>query len=68
MTGGRTPDAPGGNSGADPGLADLGAIKGCDALLDLVAGRRLDTPLARRDPALAVLSVLAADVDRKSVV
>ncbi len=63
MTGGRTPAAPGGDSGADPGLADLGAINGCDALLDLVAGRRLDPPLARRDPALAVLSARAADVD-----
>ena len=63
MTGGRRPDAPSGRSGADLSLADLGAIKGCDALLDLVAGRRLGTPLARRDPALAVLSLLAADVD-----
>jgi hypothetical protein len=54
---------PAGDGPAGPGLADLNAIRRCDALLDLAARRRLDPALTRRDPAFAVLRMLAADVD-----
>ena len=48
--------------------ADLTAIRHCDALLGLLARRRLSPALIRRDPALAVLSAAVADVDGCAVV
>jgi hypothetical protein len=43
--------------------ADLGAIRRSDAIIDMLASRRRLRPRALRDPAVAVLSRLAADVD-----
>jgi hypothetical protein len=43
--------------------ADLGAIRRSDAIIDMLASRRRLRPRALRDPAVAVLSHLAADVD-----
>jgi hypothetical protein len=75
VTGGRRPAAPGGSpgsgaarrrgqrAGAGAHIIELGTIRHADAILDLLAARRLAWPAARRDPATAVLSVLAADVD-----
>jgi hypothetical protein len=45
-----------------------GAGRQCDALLDVLARRQLSPSVIRRDPALLVLSVLAADVDGPAVV
>lgn len=52
---------------ADEPAPDLTAIWSCDALLDRLAGRRLRGSVSERDPALAVLSMLAADVDAPAV-
>jgi hypothetical protein len=43
--------------------ADLGAIRRSDAIIDMLASRRRLRSRALRDPAVAVLSRLAADVD-----
>jgi hypothetical protein len=43
--------------------ADLGAIRRSDAIIDVLASRRRLRSRALRDPAVAVLSHLAADVD-----
>jgi hypothetical protein len=43
--------------------ADLGAIRRSDAIIDMLASRRRLRTRALRDPAVAVLSHLAADVD-----
>jgi hypothetical protein len=43
--------------------ADLGAIRRSDAIIDMLASRRRLRSRALRDPAVAVLSHLAADVD-----
>lgn len=54
--------------GAAGAAADLTAIRHSDAVLGLLAQRQLSRSLIRRDPALAVLSVLAADVDGPAAV
>jgi hypothetical protein len=43
--------------------ADLGAIRRSDEVIDLLASRRRLRPRALRDPAVAVLSGLIADID-----
>ncbi len=54
------PDARG-----EPGnpAVDLGAIRRSEAIINLLGARRLLRPHALGDPAIAALSVLAADVD-----
>jgi len=42
---------------------DLGAVRGSDALIELLAARRRLRARALRDPAVALLSSLTADVD-----
>lgn len=46
--------------------ADLSAIRRSDAIIDMVASRRRLRPRALRDPAVAVLSSLVADVNAAS--
>jgi hypothetical protein len=50
---------------AAPGTvaADLGEIRRAEAALDLLAARAASPPGLRDDPALALLTALAADVD-----
>jgi hypothetical protein len=43
--------------------ADLGAIRRSDAIIEMLASRRRPSRRARRDPVVAMLSGLAADVD-----
>jgi hypothetical protein len=49
----------------DPGnpAVDLSAIRRSEAIINLLAARRLLRPRAIHDPAIVLLSVLAADVD-----
>jgi hypothetical protein len=63
-----TPDTgpvsrPGIHAPADGQTADLGAIRRSDALIDMLAGRRSPGRRALRDPAVALLSSLTADID-----
>jgi hypothetical protein len=63
-----TPDrarAPGHDARSRAGrpAADLGAIRRSDAVIDLLAGRRRIGARALRDPAVALLRGLNADVD-----
>lgn len=43
--------------------ADLGAIRHSDEVIDLLASRRRLRPRVLRDPAIAVLASLIADID-----
>lgn len=75
MITGRGPGAPGvtpdmvftlyGAARGAPGgqAVDLSEIRRSDAIMDLLASRRLMRPRAVHDPAIALLSALAADVD-----
>lgn len=45
------------------GTADLSAIRRTDAIIDLLASRRLRKPSVLHDPAILALSALVADVD-----
>ena len=47
----------------DGPAADLGAIRRSDAIIEMLASRRRPSRRARRDPVVAMLSGLAADVD-----
>jgi hypothetical protein len=43
--------------------ADLGAIRRCDEVMDQLAARRVPRACMLRDPAVAVLASLIADID-----
>lgn len=80
MITGRGPGAPGVTPGmaftrrvaaqGEPGdqTTDLSAIRRSDAIIDLLARRRLARPRSLHDPALAALSALAEDVDAPAAV
>lgn len=51
------------DGGASAGAVDLGAIRRTDAIVDLLASRRLRQPSVLQDPAVLLLGALAADVD-----
>jgi hypothetical protein len=56
------------HSAARGQAVDLGAIRRTDAIVDLLAGRRLLRPHALGDPAITLLRGLAADVDAPDTV
>jgi hypothetical protein len=72
---GRGPGAPGVTSDAEftrgrvtagspgDGAIDLGEIRWSEEIINMLAGRAATPAAARRDPAVALLSALAADVD-----
>ena len=61
--GGGVPGADGPVAGDGQFPADLGAIRRSDAIIEMLASRRRPSRRALRDPVVAMLSGLAADVD-----